>query len=89
MTQVYKTTPLFWGAAVTPKKKLRSPARGFSDKRKGQGPKMKLSERDVLAMRLAGEWGWKAALVGRLFSVTSGAARMVMLGYTHAHVREE
>lgn len=85
MTQVIRVLPLWSNTTPLPRKHRR--ARGFSDHRHHQGGKPKLTDEDVRAIRLAGEWRWPPAIVGKCFSIHPGYAEMVMRGETHAHVR--
>jgi hypothetical protein len=86
MTQVYRVFPL-WLDRTTPARRLKHPGRGFSDKRKGHGGRIKLSDDDVRAIRLAGDWKWPPALVAKLFNISLEYAQMMMRGESHAHVR--
>jgi hypothetical protein len=85
VTQVIRVLPLWYDATPLPRRK--QPHHGFSDIRKGHGGRPRLTDDEVRAMRLAGDWHWPAVLVGRLFAISSGYAEMVMRGDTHAHVR--
>lgn len=87
MTQVIRVLPLWHDRTVVPKRKRLHPARGFSDARRGHGGKPRLTEDDVRAMRLAGDWGWPVSIVSMAFGTTHVYTSMVMRGESHSHVR--
>lgn len=86
MTSVFKVLPLWYDATPVPQKR-KAPYRGFSDLRKGQCGGVRLSDSEVRAIRLAGEWEWPPDLVAKLFHISPAYAPLVMRGETHAHVR--
>lgn len=86
MSHVERILPL-WYNKDGYKKKRRYRLKGFDDGRKGCGGKVKLTDDEVRAMRLAGEWRWPTKLVGQLYNVHPKYASVVMRGDSHAHVR--
>lgn len=85
MTQVSRVLPIWYD--VTPRPKRVMPHRGFSDRRHGRGGKPRLTDDQVRAIRLAGDWRWPIKLVAGLFHIKPGYCRVVMNGESHAHVR--